>query len=216
MADPLGEGAGALAGYIDEAVVGGDLVEEGEEALGFGEDTLGEVGVEFEEGVVDAETVVFDAALKDLDELLLAGQAFADLQEVGGCGVYGVVEGDFMGFGATLQTEGFFAEVGNFAVDVEFDVVEVVQLGDELEDLLAEGGTDFKGSGAGVFVELADFVGGFVGVFVDFDFDEFGSAGFEDAPVGEDGGTGGSSERRSGSQQEEKTTSDNRSPESLA
>ena len=126
VTDSLGEGAGALAGYIDEAVVGGNLVEEGEKALGFGEDTFGEIGVELEESVVDAEAIVFDAALKDFDELLLTGQAFADLEKVGGRGVYGVVEGYFVGFGAAFPAERFFAKVGDLAVDVEIDMVEVI------------------------------------------------------------------------------------------
>jgi len=62
---------------------------------------------------------------------------------------------------------------------------------------------------------LANFVGGFVGVFVDFDFDEFGSAGFEDAAIGEKGGASGSGEGRSDSQQKEKTASEKGSPKEL-
>jgi len=36
----------------------------------------------------------------------------------------------------------------------------------------------------GIFVDLADVVGGLIGVFANGNFDEFGGAGFEDAAEG--------------------------------
>jgi len=80
MADPFGEGAGALAANFDEAGVAGDLVECGESALGLGEELAVELGLKLEERVVDAEAVVFHAALEEHEEFLLTGKALEYLQ----------------------------------------------------------------------------------------------------------------------------------------
>ena len=80
MADALGEGAGALAANFDEAGIAGDLIERGESALGLGEELAVELGLELEEGVIDAQAVVFHAALEEHEELLLAGKALENLQ----------------------------------------------------------------------------------------------------------------------------------------
>ena len=198
MTDFFGQGTGALAGYFDHAVVGGNLVEEGEEAGGLWEDALGEVGFELEEGVVDAEAVVLNAALEEVGEFLLARQALANLEKLGGFGVDRVVEGDLTVIGGLFPTKSLFAEVGNFAVNVEIQALEVMELCDQLEDFGAKGLPDLKWRGTGVFVELADFVGGGLGILIDLDLDEFRAAGFEDAAVGEQRRTGWRSEGAGG------------------
>jgi hypothetical protein len=63
------------------------------------------------------------------DVFLLAGQALEDLEELGGGGVQGVIEFGFVGDVALAPAEGFFAEAGDFAVDVEILGLEMVELG---------------------------------------------------------------------------------------
>ena len=181
MPDTLGERSGALAGDFYEFGVGGDLVEYGEEALGFGDEAAVEVGLELEEGVVDAEAVVLDAAGDEGDVFLLAGEAFEDLQKLGTCRVKCIVKFSFVCLTALLPAERFFAEVSDFAMDIEVLILKTIELGSQVKHFGAQSGADFKGRSAGVFVQLANVVGGGVGVVAYGDFDEFGRAGFEDA-----------------------------------
>jgi len=144
VSDALGHGAGTLAGDIDEAGVAGDLVEGGEGALRLGEEIAVKVGFELEEGVVDAQAVVFHAALQQHDQFLLASKTLKNLEKLGGRSVQRVVEAGFVGFRALLPAEGLFAEVGDFAVDVEILVLEMVHLRGEFEHLGAQGCADFE------------------------------------------------------------------------
>lgn len=156
VADAFGYGPGALSGDLDKTGIGSDLVESRKGSLRLGEQVAIEVGFELEKGIVDAEAVIFHAALKEHDQFLLAGQTFEDLEELGGGGVERVVESGFVGFGALLPTERLFAEVGDFAVDVEVLILEVIHLRGEFEHFGAQGCSDFEGGLAGIVVELAD------------------------------------------------------------
>ena len=87
VADTLGEETGTLAGDFDELRVRGDLVEDGEGALWFGEELAIQIGFELQECVVDAQAIVFHAARDQHHVFLLARKAFADLHELGGRGI---------------------------------------------------------------------------------------------------------------------------------
>ena len=187
MPDLFGQGTGSLAGDVNHAVVGGDLVEEGEEAGWLGEDPLGEVGFELQESIVDAEAVVLDASLEQFGQFLLPGQSLTDLEKLSGVGIHCVIEGDLVVVPTLFPTEVFFTKVSDLAVNVEVQPLEVMQPGDQLEDLGAKGRSDLKRGGTWIFVELADLVGRIVGVLMDFYLNEFGRAGFENAAVSEYG-----------------------------
>jgi hypothetical protein len=77
----LGQGATALAGDFDEAVVVGDLLQKGQGALGFRQFALVQVGFKLQERVVDTQAIILDAALQEIDEFLLAGEAFGEQGE---------------------------------------------------------------------------------------------------------------------------------------
>ena len=83
-----------------------------------------------------------------------------------------------------LPAEGFFAEVGDFAVDVEVLSLEMVEFAGQLKHFGAKRSANFKLQFFGIFVDLADVVGGLIGVLANGNFDEFGGAGFEDAAEG--------------------------------
>ena len=84
MADTLSQGAGALASNFDKTGVASDLVEGGQGALRFGKQFSVELGFKLKKGVVDAETVIFHAALQQHQQLLLARKALEDLEELRG------------------------------------------------------------------------------------------------------------------------------------
>src|SRR5215471_675929 len=70
VAEALGEGAAALAGYFDETAVVGDLLEQGQGVNRLGEHPFIEVVLKLQERVVDAQPVVLDAPLQEFDKLL--------------------------------------------------------------------------------------------------------------------------------------------------
>ena len=82
MADTLGQRACPLAGDLNEVIVDANLFQERQSVSRFGEFTLVKGVFELEQGVVDAKPVVFHAALEQFDQLLLAREPFADLQEL--------------------------------------------------------------------------------------------------------------------------------------
>src|ERR1700719_706430 len=86
---------------------------------------------------------------------------------------------------AALPAEHLLAEVGNFAVNIKILSLKVIQLVGERKHFGAQSGAYLKMRGAGVIIELADFVGGIVGVVADGNFDEFRCAGLEDAAKAE-------------------------------
>jgi len=196
VADAFGQGPGALASDFDEAGIVGDLVEGAEGALRLGKQLAVELGLELEEGVIDAEAVVFHAALEQHQELLLAGEALEDLKELTGGSAEGVIEFCFVGLCVFFPAEGLLSKVGYFAMDVEVLALEMVEFAGQFKHFGAERCAHFELQFFGIFVELADVVSGLVGVFADGDFDELGGAGFEDAAEGELGG-GGSGKWRS-------------------
>src|SRR5581483_1748766 len=200
VADAVGDVAGAFAGDVHVFGVLANLIKKGKEALGFGEEAAVHVGFELEKGVIDAQAVIAHAAGDQVEVLLLAGQAFEDLKKLRGGGVQSVIEFDFVSFGALLPAEGFFAEVGDFAVNVQIQSLEMMEIGGEGEHAGAQGGADFKSRCAGIFVELANFVGCGVGIVADGDFNEFRSAAGKDAAESELCGSGIG---RSGGQEEE-------------
>src|SRR5271170_897486 len=110
-ADAARKGAGALAGDVDEVVVGGELVEGGQELLGLGKQLLVVVFLDLGEDVVDAETIVAHGALEIGEVGLLAREALEDAKELRSGLIEGVVERDGVTFGAALIAEGLLPEV---------------------------------------------------------------------------------------------------------
>lgn len=185
MPEALGQGPAALAGDLDEAAVVGDLLEERQGMLGFRQFALVQVTFKLQERVVDPETVVLHAALKKIDEFLLAGQTFANLQKLRGGRVERVIEFDLAGFRPVVPAESFFTQVGNLAMHVQIQALEIVEFRNQLENPAAQRRTHVKGQSAGIFVQLADFIGGDIGIFLDADFDELRGTGFKNAPIRE-------------------------------
>ena len=64
MTDAFSETACALSADIDEPGVAGDLIEGGEGALGLGEQVAVEVGLKLQQGIVDAQPVIFHPPLE--------------------------------------------------------------------------------------------------------------------------------------------------------
>ena len=63
-----------------------------------------------------------------------------------------------MRFRAALPAKGFFAQIGDFPMNVKIQPLEIVQLGDQFENLRAQNMTDLEWHGAGIFIELPDFI----------------------------------------------------------
>src|SRR5215469_10060957 len=166
--------------------------------LGFREFALVQGVLELEQGIVNAQPVILHAALKELDQLLLAGEPFANLQELRGRGVERVVEFDLAGNHAVVPAKGFLAQVGDFSMYVEIETLEIAKIGNQLEDFAAQRRPNFERSSARVFIELSDLVGSGIGILLDADLNELRNAGLEDAAVGEPvAGRVGTNRRRS-------------------
>ena len=163
------------------------MIEGGEQAFGLGKEFVVVVAFDLQEDVVDAEMIVAHGADKVGKIGGLAGEAFEDVDELRGAIVERVVEVGFVFFGAFFVEQGFRAEVGEAAVDVQINVLKIIELGGQLEDALRERGAHFEGLRVRVFVQLADVVAARAGL-IDFDFDKFGVAGFEDFAEGDLGG----------------------------
>lgn len=82
MANAFGKSAGPLSANFDEAGIAGDLIESWQSALGLGQQFVVQVRFELQESVVDAETVVFHAALEHGDQFLLASEALENLHQL--------------------------------------------------------------------------------------------------------------------------------------
>src|SRR5712691_3094389 len=92
VANALGEGAGPLPGDINKPGITRDLIEHGEDSLRFGQKTAVEVRFELQQGVVDAQAVVFHAPRNQVHMLLLAGQPLKNLQKLRRRRIQSVVE----------------------------------------------------------------------------------------------------------------------------
>src|SRR5882672_480355 len=203
-ADAHGEGPRAGSSDVHEVRIGADLVEDGQETLGFGEKSMVHVRLELTQRIVDAEAIVFDAPLEQDEVTLLPGKAFEDLHELVGRGVQRVIESGLVHFRATFVAKRFLAEIGDALLNVEVRNREILQIGGKLENLLAHRCADFKRLRIGIFFQLANLERGFP-LFTDLDLDEFGRAAFEYAPV-RDGRVAGSrlSKRSEGQRSQQK------------
>ena len=83
-ADALGEGPRAGSSDFHEMRIGADPVENRQEALGFGEESVVHVRLELTQRIVDAETIIFHAPLEQDQVALLPGKTFKDLHELVG------------------------------------------------------------------------------------------------------------------------------------
>src|SRR5690242_6084925 len=124
MANAVSEVPGAFPGNLHKLFVGADLVKERHQALGFGQETAVEVRFEIEKSIVDAETVVAEAARKQVKVLLLAGEAFEDLQKLGGGRIEGVIELHLVFFGTLFPGKGLFAKIRDLTVHIKVEVLE--------------------------------------------------------------------------------------------
>ncbi|HUI76162.1 MAG TPA: hypothetical protein VLX32_14520 [Candidatus Acidoferrum sp.] len=185
MANSICEGSRAIPGNIHNFLIATNLIEKSKQPLGFGQEAACEIGFYLKQGIIDAKTVVTDAPGEKIHELLLSGQPFENLQEFRCRGIQGVIKFSFKDLAALFPAKRFFAEVGNLAVNVQIEPLKVVQFIREGKHSSAEGGADFEWRGPGILVELADFVGGSVGVAAHGDFHELGGTAFEDALEGE-------------------------------
>ena len=138
--DASGEGAGARAGDVYEFFVGGELVEGGEQAFGFGEQFIVVIAFDLEQDVVDAQVVVAHGADQIGKIGGLAGQAFENVDELRGGIVERVVEIGFVLFGALFVEQGFGAEIGEAAVDFQIYILKIIQLGGQGKNSLRRAG----------------------------------------------------------------------------
>src|SRR5882762_8664730 len=118
-ADALRDGPRAGSSDVHEVRIGADLVEDGQEALGFGEESMVHVRLELTQRIVDAETIVFYAPFKQDEVALLPGKPFEDLHELVSGGVQRVVKGGLVHFRAALVAKRFLAEIGNALLNVQ-------------------------------------------------------------------------------------------------
>ena len=103
---------------------------------------------------------------------------------MGGGGVEGVIEFGFESLLALFPTESLFTEIGDLAVDIQIQALEMMEFGRIAEHFGAKRGAHLKGGAGGLLVELANFVGGGVGVFLHSNFDDLGSAGGKNTAEG--------------------------------
>jgi len=190
----VGEVAGALAAISTTRESLAIWSSNGTRRLGSG-GGRGEVGLELEEAVVDTEAVVLHAAREKYKVFLLAGEAFEDLEELGGGGVECVIELGFESLLALFPTESLFTEIGDFAVDVQVQALEMMEFGRITEHFGAKRGAHLEGRAGGLLVKLANFVSCGVGVFLDSDFDDLGGASGKNAAEGQLGGLSGGKRR---------------------
>ncbi len=78
--------------------------------------------------------------------------------------------------------EGLFAEVRYAPVDVQIDALKIMEFRGEIEDTLRERRVDLKSYRVGLFVELANIVGGGA-ILGHLDLHVFRVAGFEDLAI---------------------------------
>ena len=96
---------------------------------------------------------------------LLARQPFKNLQELGRRGVQSVVKFCFMDFGAGFPSKGFLAEIGDLAMHIQIQSLEVLELRRQVEHLGAPSRAHLKGQRAGILVQLPDFIRRGIGIF---------------------------------------------------
>ena len=116
------------AGNFQEMSIRGDLIEDRQEAFGFRQQPVVHVRLELHERVVDSEPVKFGLALKQDQILLLLGQPFKNLHELRGRGIQRVIERGFVDFRAVFIAESFLSEIGDFFLDVEISIREMIQV----------------------------------------------------------------------------------------
>jgi len=159
------------------------LIESREQAFGFRDQLVIVIDLDGLEDVVHAEVIVTHGAHQIGEIGALAGEALENIDELRRGIVEGVVEFGFVSFGAGLVSESFFAEIGKTVVNFEIDTLEIVKLGGESENSLRQRRADFERLRVGVFIELAE-IGGSYALLIQFDFDKFREAGFENFAVG--------------------------------
>src|SRR5215472_5392197 len=98
VADALGQRPGALPGNVHKLRVFGDLLQHGQQALGFRKEAAVQIRFELQQGIVDAQPVVLHAAGYQVCVFLLPRQAFKNLQELRCRGIHAVIEFRFMDF----------------------------------------------------------------------------------------------------------------------
>src|SRR5574337_131475 len=116
---------------------------------------------------------------------LLARQALEDLEELGGGGIQSVIEFDLVDFGGLFPAKCLFTKIGDFAMNVEVQPLKVMEVGRQREHFRAQSRAHLEGGSAGVVIELANLVGGRIGIVAHGDFDEFRAAGRKEAAKSE-------------------------------
>ncbi len=182
VSDTLRKRASARTGDFQEVRIRGDLIEHWQKAFGFGQEAMVHVRFESHQGVIDSEAIILGLALQQNEVFLLSGQPFEDFHELGGRGIESVIKRGLVHLRAILILESFLAEICNFLLDVDVGDCKVIERAGQSKDSFHHGGPHFERLGIRIFVKLADVVSGFPLV-VDFDFNEFGSAAFENSAV---------------------------------
>src|SRR5215469_9198160 len=133
--DSLCQRSRSLPRDVHESIVTRDLVEYRQHALWLRQHSLAYVRIELQKRIVYAQAVVLHPPLQQFDQLLLARQALADLQQLRRRGIHRVIESHFVNFSAALPSKCLFTEVRNLAMYVQILPAEVIQLPNELKNL---------------------------------------------------------------------------------
>src|SRR5208337_583470 len=180
------QGSRALSRDFHESRVPRDLVQQWQRALGLRQDSFDHVILELQQGIVHAEPVILDAPIQQVDQLLLARQSLANLQQLCRLCVQRVVELHFVRFARRLPAKRLFPQVRDLPVHIQIQPFEMVQLPGQFENLRAQPRANLKRCRSRVFVQLPDFIAGIPGALRNLDLDELRHAGLEHPPVRKD------------------------------
>lgn len=192
-ADSLRESPRELARNFYDARIGGDPIQDREQAFGLRKRTLFQVVFELMKRIIHAQPVVLQPLLEERKVALLLEEAFKDQRELRRRAVQGVVVIGFVYFSALFIAKCLFAEIGNPPVNIEVESGKIVQLARELENPGAYCVAHLERLGIRIFTQLPDIVAR-RSTFTDLDLDEFGIAALEYTTIG-NGGVAGRRER---------------------
>src|SRR5271154_1244426 len=176
--DTAGKLASAVAGDVNKVLICSHAIEQRQKLPGLGQQVGVEILLNLDDHVVDAKRIVARGAIEVRQIGLLVRDALKNFQELRGIAIQRVIEGDAMGFRAALVIKCFLPEVGDPAVHLQVQAIEIVELSGEIENRLDDRRINLQGSRIGLLVELANVECSGAGVGY-FDLHEFGITRFE-------------------------------------
>lgn len=178
LADLFGDGAGALAGHVDQFGIRSDFVEGGEERGRFGDQFAADVVLHAENHIVHAQVIVAHDALHVAQIEFLPLEAVENGLQLLRIRIVREIERDLIFRCAIFVSERFCAEIGDAAVNVEIRSLKIVEAGGEREHFLRERGVYLQRLRTWRVIQLANIPGAFA-FLIYGDLDVFGIARFE-------------------------------------